>query len=67
MSAKDHHLIMPFAAVWMDPEMITRNDKSEEDKYHVIPLVWGSKIQRCKWICFQNGKSLIYIDQTYSY
>ena len=35
--------IMPFAATWMDPEMIILSgvSKKEEDKYHTISLICG--------------------------
>ena len=40
--------IMPFAAIWMDLEIITLSDKSErqvsqkdKDKYHMISLICG--------------------------
>ena len=35
--------IMPFAAIWMDLEMITLNEVSqtEKDKYHMISLICG--------------------------
>ena len=35
--------IMPFAATWMDLEIITLSEVSqkEKDKYHVISLVGG--------------------------
>ena len=34
--------IMPFAATWMDLEIITLNEVSqkEKDKYHTISLKW---------------------------
>ena len=34
---------MPFAATWMDLEMITLSEVSqkEKDKYHVISLICG--------------------------
>ena len=35
--------IMPFAATWMDPAIITLNEVSqtEKDNYHMIPLMCG--------------------------
>ena len=35
--------IMPFAATWMDPEIVIRSEVSqtEKDKYHMISLIWG--------------------------
>ena len=40
------HEIMPFAATRMDLEIIILSElKAEKDKYHVISLMCGSKIQ----------------------
>ena len=35
--------IMPFAATWMDLEIITLSEVSqtEKDKYHMIPFICG--------------------------
>ena len=35
--------IMPFAATWMDLEIIILSEVSqkEKDKYHMIPLIYG--------------------------
>ena len=35
--------IMPFAATWMDPEIIILNEisQTEKDKYHMILLIYG--------------------------
>ena len=35
--------IMPFAATWMDLEIIILSEESqkEKDKYHMIPLICG--------------------------
>ena len=33
--------IMPFAATWMDLEIIILNELSEKDKYHMITLICG--------------------------
>ena len=35
--------IMPFAATWMDLEMIILSEvnQTEKDKYHTIPLICG--------------------------
>ena len=35
--------MMPFAATWMDPEIIILSEVSQtvKDKYHVIPLICG--------------------------
>ena len=40
-SAIKKNEIMPFAAVWMDLEIIILSDKSEKDKYHMISLICG--------------------------
>ena len=34
---------MPFAATWMDPEMITLSKVSQKDKYHIISHMWNLK------------------------
>ena len=41
-----NHQIMPFAAAWMELEIIILNKVSqkEKDKYHVTSLIWGTKI-----------------------
>ena len=38
--------IMPFAATWMQPEILTPNEvrKKKKDKYHMIALILESKI-----------------------
>ena len=35
--------IMPFAATWMDPEILILSEVSqkEKDKYHIISLICG--------------------------
>ena len=35
--------VMPFAATWMDPEMIILSEisQTEKDKYHKISLTYG--------------------------
>ena len=35
--------IMPFAAIWMDPEIIILSEVSQtgKDKYHMISLICG--------------------------
>ena len=33
--------IMPFAATWNDPEIITLSEITQKDKYHMISLIHG--------------------------
>ena len=35
--------IMPFAATWMDLEIIILSEISQKEKgkYHMVPLMWG--------------------------
>ena len=41
-SAIKKNEVMPFAATWMDLEMIILSEvKSERDKYHMISLICG--------------------------
>ena len=42
-SAIQKNEIMPFAATWMDPEMIILSEvnQKEKDKYHMIPFICG--------------------------
>ena len=42
-SAIKKNEIMPFAATWMDLEIIILSEESqtEKDKYHMIPLICG--------------------------
>ena len=43
-SAIKKHEIMPFAAIWMDLEIIILSEVSqkEKDKYHMISLICGN-------------------------
>ena len=43
LSHKKKNKIMPFAATWMDLEVITLSEVSqkEKDKYHMISLICG--------------------------
>ena len=34
--------IMPFTAIWVDPEIIILNEVSQKDKYPVISLICGT-------------------------
>ena len=42
-SAMNKNRIIPFAATWMDLEIIKLSEVSqkEKDKYHIIPLIHG--------------------------
>ena len=40
-SAIKKNRIMPFAATWMDLEMIILSEISQKDKYHMTSLVCG--------------------------
>ena len=42
-SAMKKNEAMPFAATWMDPEMIILSEvnRTEKDKYHMISLICG--------------------------
>ena len=33
--------IIPFAATWMDPDIITLSEISQKDKYHMTSLICG--------------------------
>ena len=43
-SAIEKNEIMPFAASWMQLEILTLSEVSQKDKYHMISLIYGSKI-----------------------
>ena len=40
-SAVKMNEVMPFAAIWMDPEIVTLSEISQtvKDKHHMIPLI----------------------------
>ena len=40
-SAIKKNEIMPFAATWMDIEMIILSEISQKEKYHMISLICG--------------------------
>ena len=42
-SAIKRNEIIPFAATWMDLEVVILSEVSqkEKDKYHMISLIWG--------------------------
>ena len=54
-SAKKKNEIMPFAATWMDQEIIILSEVSqtEKDKYHMI-LICGILKKWYKWTYIQN-------------
>ena len=62
-SAIKNNEIMPFAATWMDREIIILSEVSqkEKDKYHVIPLFVESQIWH-KWTCLWNRSRLTEIE-----
>ena len=39
LSCKKKNEIMPFAAMWLDLEIIILNEVSKKDIYHMIPLI----------------------------
>ena len=57
---------MPFAATWMDPEIVIQNEinQKENNKYHVISLT--HRIQKNELICRAETESQIR-KQTYGY
>ena len=46
---KEKSEMMPFAAIWMDLEVITLSEVTQKDnnKYYIISLIYKSKI-RCR-------------------
>ena len=40
-SAKKKNKIIPFAATWMELEILILSEMSEKDKYHMISLITG--------------------------
>ena len=43
LSHKKKNVIMPFAAIWMDPEIITLSEacQKKKEKYHMLSLICG--------------------------
>ena len=58
--------IMPFAATWLDLEIITLSEVSqtEKDKYHMIPLICGSKKNDTNELIYKTDS---HREQTYGY
>ena len=54
---------MPFAATWMDLEIIILSEISQKEKgkYHMIPFMCETKI-RHKWIYLRNRNRLTDIE-----
>ena len=42
-SAIKKNEIMPFAATWIDPEIITLSEITQKDKYHMLSCMWNLK------------------------
>ena len=65
-SAIKKYEIMPFAATWMDLEIIILSEvsRTEKDKYHMILLIWGiwNFKKRYKWTYLPNRKRLTDIE-----
>ena len=40
-SAVKNNEMMPFAATWMDIEIVTLSEVSQTDKYHMLLLICG--------------------------
>ena len=59
-SAINSHTIMPFAATWMDLEIILSEiSQTEKDKYYMIRRMWNLK-KLYEWTYLQNRN--IFID-----
>ena len=61
---KDHHEIMPFAATWVQLEMIILSEVSqkEKDKYHMISLIYVESKIWYKWTYLWNRNRITDIE-----
>ena len=57
---KEKSEMMPFAATWMDLDVITLSEVTQKDnnKYYIISLIYKSKMWH-KWTYLWNRKRLI--------
>ena len=58
--------MMPFAATWMQVEIITRSEvnQKEKDKYHMISLIYGIKTTKPIAISMKQKHTHRYREQT---
>ena len=61
--------IMPFAATWMDIEIIHLSEisQTDKDKYHMVSPICGIFKKWYKWTYLQNRLIDIENKQTYGY
>ena len=53
--------IMPFAATWMDLDIIILSEVNQTDKYHMISHIWNLK-KWYKWTYLQSRNRLTNIE-----